>query len=63
MHAGKLGAWMTEKNDEPSEAVAAKVPAKVKRAVERAVRKGLAVSESAYVCDAVTEKVQKDGLL
>ncbi len=49
--------------EEPSEQVSGKVPAKVKQAVERAVRKGLAISESAYVCDAVIEKVQKDGLL
>lgn len=49
--------------EELAEPVSAKVPAKVKRAVERAVRKGLAVTESAYVCDAVVEKVQKDGLL
>ncbi len=49
--------------EEPSEPIAAKVPAKIKRGVERAIRKGLAVSESAYVCDAVIEKVQKDGLL
>jgi len=49
--------------EESTEPISTKVPGKVKRAVERAVRKGLAVSESAYVCDAVVEKVQKDGLL
>lgn len=49
--------------EEPTEPVSAKVPAKVKRAVERAVKKGLAITESAYVCDAVVTKVQDDGLL
>jgi Arc/MetJ-type ribon-helix-helix transcriptional regulator len=48
---------------EEGEVVSAKVPAKVKRAITRAIDKGLAMSESDYIRDAVVLKLQKDGLL
>ena len=46
-----------------SEQVGSKVPPRVKQAIERAVEKGLAVTPSDYIREAIIDKLKKDKLL